>query len=349
MKNIGIFVSSGASLFYNGLQQNAYFIFCCIHFLGIPCCFIGDKQTNFGHKGLIIESFPKDLSNYILIIAASQLLSQAQYKLCVSYKIPVVDFICGNHFMTDLLLFTHGSSGNFHSNIVTADLGWVIPSLLFMKSYISMLRNYPMFLIPHLWSPELLIQRKKDIDINYKQRKYNKIAIVILEPNLNPLKTAVLPLAVAENVATKLFLEKVYVSSIPSNDEAKAFLKNITVSIEVLPRIELEKIIMKVYTDDVLPIFVCHHINNPLNYLYYEILHLGFPLIHNSLMLDDCGYFYDTFENACLQVLVAFQTHSYNYVNYVSKVKKYLEQIDPTKSASQKVLDLVNSITQVSL
>ena len=37
---------------------------------------------------------------------------------------------------------------------------------------------------------------------------------------------------------------------------------------------------------------VTHHWENGLNYLYYEVLHGGYPLVHNSACLKDWGYYY---------------------------------------------------------
>ena len=41
---------------------------------------------------------------------------------------------------------------------------------------------------------------------------------------------------------------------------------------------------------------VTHHWENGLNYLYYEVLYGGYPLIHNSEFLKDYGYYYDDFD-----------------------------------------------------
>ncbi len=41
---------------------------------------------------------------------------------------------------------------------------------------------------------------------------------------------------------------------------------------------------------------LCHQWENAQNYVYYEALHAGYPLIHNSHLLDDCGYRYHNFD-----------------------------------------------------
>ena len=41
---------------------------------------------------------------------------------------------------------------------------------------------------------------------------------------------------------------------------------------------------------------VVHHWENGLNYLYYDVLYGGYPLIHNSEFLKDVGYYFDAFD-----------------------------------------------------
>jgi hypothetical protein len=41
---------------------------------------------------------------------------------------------------------------------------------------------------------------------------------------------------------------------------------------------------------------VTHQWQNSLNYLYWDVMHGGFPLIHNSSEIADAGYYYPAFE-----------------------------------------------------
>lgn len=49
---------------------------------------------------------------------------------------------------------------------------------------------------------------------------------------------------------------------------------------------------MAAWTDAV----VTHQWENDLNYLYYDVLYGGYPLIHNSERLKDYGYYYESFD-----------------------------------------------------
>jgi hypothetical protein len=243
--------------------------------------------------------------------------------------------------MTDLLLFAHGAGpkSSFHSSIVTAEAAWIIPSYDWMMPYIKTLRRYPIDIVPHVWSPSIFTERGKSVPNLYlKFKPVHKVRLIILEPNLNPQKTSVLPLAVAEYLYKTHggVMEKVVVSSVPPHGDAALFLKNLEVPLEIVQRKPFEDIVRDANTDGVLPIFVCHQIHNPLNYLYYEILHLGFPLVHNSTMIEDNGYYYDTFEECCKQILYAFRHHMRGLEDYTTKAAAFLDGIAPTNKVVQR-------------
>jgi len=342
---VGIVIHDDNIVFFNGLVQNAYFIKECFTYAGILCDFLTIARGN------TLRSFDAHYSEYDVILTGSTLLSMDRYNWCVAKKIPVIDFICGNHFMTDVLLFAHGAGpkSSFHSSEVTADGAWIIPSLDWMIPYIKTLRRYPVDIVPHVWSPAIFVQRGKGIpkpNLYLQFKSVQRMRIVILEPNLNPLKTAVLPLAAAEHLykTEEALMEKVVVSSVPTHGDAALFLKNLVVPLEIVARKPFEEIVRDANTDGVLPIFVCHHIHNPLNYLYYEILHLGFPLVHNSLMIVDNGYYYDTFESCTAQIMYSFRHHMRGLEEYKKRASTFLEGLSPeNKEVQQRFIELLKA------
>ena len=55
---------------------------------------------------------------------------------------------------------------------------------------------------------------------------------------------------------------------------------------------------------DHVPVFLSHHINQPINYAYFDILSAGFPFVHNSLKLKEkgLGYYYDVLAAGAEQI-----------------------------------------------
>jgi len=76
---------------------------------------------------------------------------------------------------------------------------------------------------------------------------------------------------------------------------------------------------------------VSHHWENGQNYVYYEALHGGFPLIHNSDFLGGCGYRYNNYdpEDGALALLRAKAEHDHNLDAYRAEARDFLYQLDP--------------------
>lgn len=76
---------------------------------------------------------------------------------------------------------------------------------------------------------------------------------------------------------------------------------------------------------------VSHHWENAQNYLYYEALYGGFPLIHNSDLLDGCGYRYRQFdpEDGALALREAMAGHDLNLASYRADADRLLRRLDP--------------------
>jgi hypothetical protein len=81
---------------------------------------------------------------------------------------------------------------------------------------------------------------------------------------------------------------------------------------------------------------VCHQWENGQNYLYYEALHGGYPLIHNSTFIDDCGYFYPGFdcEEGGLALMQAFAQHDADLANYRARPDFPAHPLRKTKTTS---------------
>jgi hypothetical protein len=75
---------------------------------------------------------------------------------------------------------------------------------------------------------------------------------------------------------------------------------------------------------------ISHHWENGQNYLYYEALYGGYPLIHNSEFIRDLGYFYPDFDcQVGGEALVrAFETHDKNLIEYKAKAAEFLKTLD---------------------
>lgn len=363
-KQIGLVIHKGANLFTNGMTQNAYFIYQCLSACGFSCQFLCNETepTPFPHKQLTVLSLPTiDLDSYSLFICCTRPLSCEIYDRCKAKRISVVNFCCGNFFMADMEKFVGRTDDSpFHPVYMAHDETWLIPSYSFMKGYLRTLYRHPVHIVPHLWSSEILIERARTLShveqeaLYYKRRgKANpkRIVIIVLEPNMYMYKNALLPLIASEVVYTKHddILSKVYTYNMPTNSAVKSLLKTLTAPIECCNRLEMDQIMLKFNAMDEMPVFVSHHNNNALNYLYYELLYFGYPLVHNSLDLEGCGYFYGEhdFEGCAKQIVSALETHDHELGSYTHRGRRWLEKVDPlNEDVCRQWRDKVNAVIQ---
>jgi hypothetical protein len=81
---------------------------------------------------------------------------------------------------------------------------------------------------------------------------------------------------------------------------------------------------------------VTHHWENGLNYLYYDVLYGGYPLIHNSEFIRDYGYYYPDFNPiAGGEVLLhALANHREQLGDYREKANELIAKVSSTAKAN---------------
>ena len=350
-KKVGILIHANPNLFTNGITQNAYFMYNCFKEMGISCEFVCQegKSQAFPLINLPITFLSKtntefNPKEYSVVISVSRRFTEENITFLRSHNIRMVSFICGSHYTDDQLAFIYGKSLAFtvHEKD-TGDELWIIPSYAYSKNYLEILTGKPVYIMPHLWSSSLvkdrlLIEYKKPENmVIYDKPKHmsKKINILITEPNLANVKTAWLPIVACEWLHKQYpdLIDTIYVFNFPENDLAYTMVRKLKIDSKVrkFKRLPLPEILLHFNGLEAIPIFVAHHYLNSLNYMYYEALQYGYPLVHNSADLDECGYFYSGDDpKACADAIyAAFTKHNNGYDNYCAKAKEYLYRIDP--------------------
>lgn len=368
-KKVGLLIHSGAQLFSNGILQNAYFITQCLEAIGMKCEFLcyEDSPKPFDYKQIPLKKFSTnplefDPSEYNTIITITRGMDQSRYNMLKKHNVAVVGFVCGNSYMHDQEDFVRGlrgESSTFVSKTSMVDELWVIPSYHHALEYLEIVRGKPAFIIPHLWSSELMRESTKttfnkpesELFYNTAVHTKKKIDILILEPNMALFKTAWMPIIASE----KLFqmypdiLNNVYVFNFPdhTNSGGMADALSLGKKLRRFKRISIPQILLAFNKNDSVPIIISHQVLNSLNYLYYELLFYGYPLVHNSPDLDGCGYYYP--ENnigKCVEsIMHAFKHHNKNIDTYKEKADKYLERVDPLHPTMGKIWNqMINDV-----
>jgi len=160
--------------------------------------------------------------------------------------------------------------------------------------------------------------------------------MLVLEPNMFIIKNA-WPVIVAgealEQEAPKL-LDKISVFCANTRKGKETMIAGLQVKpkVHLLDRAPVVTILERSNAEDPMPIIVSYQNNNSLNYLYYECLHYGFPLVHNSPDLQGCGYYYPENDiDACKEaILYAYTHHREEFYSYMKKNRAFLKTLDPT-------------------
>lgn len=215
---------------------------------------------------------------------------------------------------------------------------WTLPAFrASCATYYGSGYRAPVRVMPHLWSPVFLEQAVKAQGLGAFQyvpgRKRWRLAV--MEANICSVKSCHLPLLLAD-VAHRndsRFIEhvRVYCSlELKTSSNFVTYARGMDLVCQGLATFEgrFPPVSIMGHMADAI---ISHHWLNGQNYLYYEALYGGFPLIHNSNLIADCGYRYTDFdpESGALALLQAFREHDRNLEDYKARCSRFLATLDP--------------------
>jgi hypothetical protein len=212
--------------------------------------------------------------------------------------------------------------------------------------YFETLFRAPVKLMPHLWSPIVLEREAAKLPEEFRfgyQPGRQRWRVGIFEPNVCMVKTSYIPMLSCEAAhrANPDMIERVWAYNTFKLKEHAAFV-GFAQSLDIVKhglasfegRFPFAQIVPR-SVDAV----VSHHWENPQNYVYYEALHGGYPLIHNSHLIGDCGYRYHDFdcEEGGRALRRAFEQHDGNLESYKATAKAFLHTLDPENEANVRI------------
>lgn len=208
----------------------------------------------------------------------------------------------------------------FKNNISTLtfqyDEIWISPHYERFKEYYKVrFRIDNIFICPYLWEP-LLIS-------NISQYNFESLQIGVVEPNLEQAKNCIIPIAICEKANKHIHNAKIFCSfQLKENDFLKKYITNTQLfkdnKITCEHRFPLSKILE--YCNCIVS---CVR-DCDLNYVFLECFYLGIPLVHNSPMLKDYGYYYPEYNVTKGKEQILFVLQNHNYKKYMENHKKIL-------------------------
>jgi Protein of unknown function (DUF2827) len=214
-----------------------------------------------------------------------------------------VSYVAGNVFVMNLEEIARGNKHGDSTQPSGWDAVWMTPQhWRTNRAYMELTRSKVVREIPHIWEPTLLNTSAAQAKRNLFYRTPSKKSWVVgcFDPNINVVKTFHLPMLVTENAYRNnpqqierllLFGAEHLKNSVHVTDMIRAMSLGRDNKLFVEIRHKLADVIGQ-HCNAV----VAHQWENNLNYLYWEILYLGWPLIHNSTAFSDVGYYYPEFD-----------------------------------------------------
>jgi hypothetical protein len=218
------------------------------------------------------------------------------------------------------------------------DAIWTLPQYeQIAADYFALSVRAPVRILPHLWTPHFfdraVARLPSDVKFGYEPGK-PRWRVCMFEPNVSLVKTSWIPMLLCEEAyrARPSMMEGVRVlNTWQFKDEVHFvnFARTLDMVNHGVATFEV-RYPMYEYMARHGDCVVSHQWENAQNYIYYEALYGGYPLVHNSPIIRDCGYYYPDFD--CQEggraLVRAFDEHDANLPAYRDRAKRLLWQLD---------------------
>jgi hypothetical protein len=304
MRDVG-----GDMLWASGIRQNIVYLLMLLRRLPFttPYLVMPDGMLPAAVEGVPVLSASEAVAQVDVMIEIGVRLDSGLMRRFRDRGGKLISYVAGNAMVMNLEAVASGMpTGEFPSE-VGFDAVWLTPQHMEMNAaYCAMTRSPAVHEVPHIWHPYCL-NRAIDAfganDFHWKERKEpGAWTVGVFDPTINVVKTFHVPLLVCEEAErldgsligrVLLFAARRFIGN-PHFDELTSALdlgrkkKLFAEDRHMLPQV-LGKHAEAVVT---------HQWQNGLNYLYWDVLYSGRPLIHNVSAIADAGYCYRDFDPA---------------------------------------------------
>ncbi|MFX1739972.1 DUF2827 domain-containing protein [Paraburkholderia sp. A1RI_3L] len=340
------------SIWENGIFQNCYFLAMLLANspLVSSACIVnggdGEPAEAAGFLSLSpvpVISMDDALHSLDVVIELSAQLNPDWARALRERGGRVIAMRVANDYVIDIERMMFGLPHGMLVSGTPCDAVWTLPAFERMCApYYAAALHAPVIPMQHLWSPVLLersLAQAGGPPFGYVpgQRQWR---LAILEPNICMVKTSHVPMLAADLAHRQQpgmisYLRVFNTFALRGNAQFVGFARSLDLvrqgraSFE--PRLPVYEI-LGAQADAI----VSHHWENAQNYLYYEALYGGFPLVHNSALLGGCGYRYADFDcqDGALAIRQAFACHDATLGDYQARARTFLATLDPLAPAN---------------
>lgn len=360
---IGITADLRVSLFSNGINQNAMYLAMMYTDMGHQVDVIGPTQID-GKASQEINTLKIDNLNlrsiidvldehYDLVITVGLMIEQFHYDRFknTNPNFKFVAYKCGNELLTDMESILYPGAHEKRTEIFgslppspTPDAIWSIPQMEHtnLDYYSWQLGTDNATVVPFIWDP-IVIENYRDTHDLAEWTGFKGKSFGIMEPNISIMKNLLVPVMILDR----------YLNQGGEADHIYMFsAKKLSMNQRLLKLLKDAKggIISKVTAEDRQPTLRVLHrhldavvswqIENNLNYLYFDIAWMGWPIVHNANLCQDIGYYYEAQDSraAVDQINRIWTDHNEEYKHKNRQAIKRFTRQNPNLLAQYEML-----------
>lgn len=218
----------------------------------------------------------------------------------------LVSYMAGNSLVMNFeSVFLEGASA-LRGSVIGPDrfdAVWITPQHMHMNAGVAEMIVGPVEEAPHIWAPAAIEHAKASMGISPEfTGRPESWSLATFDPNINVVKSFHIPLLVAEEAHRQepshirrmmLFCTE----HLKGRPHFESYIANLSLGKAGKVTAEGRHGIVAMLGREVDAV-ITHQWENDLNYLYWDVLSLGYPLIHNSARIKDAGYYYPDFDPA---------------------------------------------------
>lgn len=354
---ISVFATQGANIWNSGVNQNLAFLVLLLR--------------NSPHVGKVYllnggdsEILPPDLAFDDLdapLVRPHQVTHDLDVVIEMGAQLPlewllhvralgtrIVTFFAGHTYADQSETPMFGRPGGATFRDTPQHEVWTLPQHeTTCQPMLKTIARVPVLTMPHLWSPRFidrqttqLKQRGHHFGYRHAEGKSARPGwrVAIFEPNISVVKNCFIPMLVCDQ-AYRLQPESVARMMVMNTFHMKEhatfnrFASHLDLTREGKASYEPRIAFAECMAEHSMDAVVAHHWECGLNYAYYDTLHGGYPLIHNSSFLKDAGvgFYYPGFSASAggRALLDAWSHEPEFWDDYRHKCETYLQRLAP--------------------
>lgn len=215
----------------------------------------------------------------------------------------LVSYMAGNSTVMNFeSVFLEGEAAN-RGSVASPDgfdAVWITPQHMHMNAGVMTMMGGPVEEAPHIWAPTAIEHAISSMGIAPAfTKRPEKWSLATFDPNINVVKSFHIPLLVAEAAHRQqpdqirrmmLFCTE----HLKGRPHFESYVSCLTLGKAGKVTSEARHGIASMLGREV-DCVITHQWENDLNYLYWDVLSLGYPLVHNSSRIRQAGYYYPDF------------------------------------------------------